>query len=166
MPAHALRQLPIASGDGGTPSTFSWKRFRDSLSRRFTGVGVDVFSARLVARQELRLHEVAGWTVVCRRGAIWITQESDARDIFLKGGEGFVLDRGVLALVCACRDTVLSIRPPAGRGSASRSQRAARGAGSGGFAVDDQAQLTWLRSLYPECGPWNDPASYRRSGLL
>ena len=34
-------------------------------------------------------------------GALWITQSNDPRDIVIKGGESFVLDRPGLALVCA-----------------------------------------------------------------
>jgi hypothetical protein len=36
------------------------------------------------------------------RGAVWITQESDARDVMLKSGESFRLDRDGVALVEAC----------------------------------------------------------------
>jgi hypothetical protein len=164
--AHTLRQRFIASGDGGVPPTFSWKRFWNSLFRRATGAGFDVVSMRLAVGQVLRLHDVAGWTVICRSGAVWITQEADARDTFLSGGEGFALDRGGMTLVCACRDTVLSIRPPAGRGSTSRSQRVASGAGADPLSDDEHPAPPWLRALYPECGPWNDPAAFRRSGLI
>ena len=165
MSAHTLRQRFIASGDGGVPPTFSWKRFWNSLFRRATGAGFDVVSMRLAVGQVLRLHDVAGWTVICRSGAVWITQEADARDTFLSGGEGFALDRGGMTLVCACRDTVLSIRPPAGGGSG-RSQCEVRGAGADPRSADYHPELSWLRAVYPEAGPWNDPASFRRSGLI
>jgi hypothetical protein len=165
MPAHALQPLP-APGATGTPSAFSWRRFRDVLLRRVVGVGIEVFSVRLAAGQELQLHDVAGWTVVCRSGTVWITQEADSRDLFLKDGEGFALDRDGLAIVRACRNALLSIRAPAGRRAASRPQRWTDGGSTELAADDDQAQLVWLRTLYPECGPWNDPASYRRVGLL
>ena len=86
-------------------------------------VSAEVLTARLTAGQGLRLHEAAGWTVVCVSGAVWLTQEADARDIFLERGEGFALDRGGLTLVRACRDALLSIRAPAGRGLVSGSRR-------------------------------------------
>src|SRR5262245_10753210 len=117
MPAHTLRPLPIA-GASGSRLALSWKRFRRALLRRVVGRGVDVFSVRLATGRELRLHDVAGWTVACASGAVWITQEADARDIFLKGGEGFALDRAGLTLVCACRDALVIIRAPTGRRAA------------------------------------------------
>jgi Protein of unknown function (DUF2917) len=42
-----------------------------------------------------------GSRVECVEGAVWITQSNDPRDIVIKGGESFVLDRPGLALVCA-----------------------------------------------------------------
>jgi hypothetical protein len=42
-----------------------------------------------------------GSLVSCVEGALWITQSNDPRDIVIKGGESFVLDRPGLALVCA-----------------------------------------------------------------
>ena len=165
MSAHTLRPLPIP-GAGSAPFTLSWRRFRHALLRRVVGLGVDIFSVRLAAGQELQLHEVAGWTVVCRSGAVWITQESDARDIFLKSGEGFALDRAGLAILRACHDAMVAIRAPVCRGAAYRSHGDARGSGPDLAAAGDQADLNWLRSVYPESGPWNDPASYRRAGLL
>ena len=164
MPDSALGSLPIP-GDSGTPSAFQWRRLWRALLRRATGFGVELFSVKLTAGQELQLHDAAGWTLVCASGAVWITQEGDARDIFLEGGEGFALDRGGLTLVRACRDAMLSIRAPAGEGH-KPSQPAVHTCGTDGAAPDDPTDLAWLRSLYPERGPWNDPASYRRAGLL
>jgi hypothetical protein len=165
MPAHALQPLP-APGATGTPSAFSWRRFRDVLLRRVVGVGIEVFSVRLAAGQELQLHDVAGWTVVCRSGTVWITQEADSRDLFLKDGEGFALDRDGLAIVRACTNALLSIRaPPAGE------QRAARSAGR--TAAARSSPRTTIRRNW--CGYGRCirnavlgtiPASYRRAGLL
>jgi hypothetical protein len=42
-----------------------------------------------------------GSRVECIEGALWITQSNDPRDIVIKGGESFVLDRPGLAHVCA-----------------------------------------------------------------
>jgi len=161
MPAHTLAPLPLPC-DGRSSFLHSWTRLWRALAPRFAGSGVEVFSVRLDAGHELQFREAAGWTVVCRGGAVWITQEADARDIFLKRGEGFALDRRGLALVRACGEATLSVRAPAGRGYTGRSQQLDHGA----TVPDDRADLVWLRSLYPGCGPWDDPASYRPAGLL
>jgi hypothetical protein len=165
MTARTLQPLPLP-GVGARPLPLSWRRFWHGLTRRAAGLGADIFSVRLAAEQELHLHDAAGWTVVCRSGAVWITQETDARDIFLKGGEGFALDRAGLAIVRACHGAMVAIRAPVGREAAGRLQGDARRRGADHTAAEDQADHTWLRSLYPESGPWNDPASYRRAGLL
>lgn len=49
----------------------------------------------------IRLRDGEGTAVRCVAGAIWITLEQDERDIVLKPGENFVIDRGGLSLVCA-----------------------------------------------------------------
>ncbi len=143
-------------------ASWTWPgRLWDFVSRRAAGLGRDLFSVRLTAGQYLRLHDAAGWTVVCRRGHLWITQESDVNDVFLRSGEGFLLDRRGLALLCARQDTVVSLRPPA-RGR-SRVRVIERGPAP---ADDAQRRHAWLRALYPDEGPWNGPESYRRLGLL
>jgi hypothetical protein len=43
----------------------------------------------------------AGLTVRADSGRLWITQEKDTRDILLRAGEAFELDRDGLALVYA-----------------------------------------------------------------
>jgi len=148
------------------PSLRWLRRLRDFLSRRSAGIGGGLVSMRLGAGQYLRLHDAAGWTVVCRRGDLWITQEADANDVFLAGGEGFLLDRPGLALLCARRDSVVSMRPPA-RGK-QRVRVIERGCATAEYPDlrDDSSRIAWLRALYPEGGPWNGPDAYRRLGLL
>ena len=162
MAVHTLTQIWFTS-DGRKPSSGLWQRFRRLLRRRGNGFGGHVVNIRLRAGQHLLLRDAAGWTAVCRAGTLWITQEADARDIFLKADEGCALDRPGLALISAWRrDATMAIRPPAG------------GAGVHGLrdihlrsgVPDDGADLAWLRALYAESGPWHDPASYRRAGLL
>lgn len=55
----------------------------------------------LTAGQSLRLRGESRWTVTCRAGVVWITQEGDLHDMFLRPGDSFTLDRDGLALVCA-----------------------------------------------------------------
>jgi hypothetical protein len=58
-------------------------------------------SVRLNAGELLDIDNGEGFTVECLEGAIWITQSNDPRDIVLKAGQSFVLDKPGLALVCA-----------------------------------------------------------------
>ena len=155
MTAHILQRLPFASG---TPVAIFWKRLRTFFSRSVPGVGP--ISARLVAGQDLRLQDAAGWTVACSRGSVWLTQEADTRDVFLEGGERFTLDRPGLALVLAREESIVAIQPPV------HGSRDAARPGAVRDPAADSAREVWLKAVYPECGPWNDPAAYRKSGLL
>ncbi|MGH8641383.1 MAG: DUF2917 domain-containing protein [Burkholderiales bacterium] len=158
VPSQRLQRLPLTQG-GGTPVARLWLRLWNFLS--ISGSGADRFSMHLGAGQMLRLHDAAGWTVACRSGSVWITQEADSRDVFLYASDNFTLDRDGLALLLARQDSALAIRPPAGR----KPQTAAGRPGSDPVSTAS-AREVWLRAVYPECGPWNDPAAYRRSGLL
>jgi hypothetical protein len=53
----------------------------------------------LQQEQHLRMRDATGWTIKAVSGTIWITQESDSRDIVLKAGDSFVLDRPGSTLV-------------------------------------------------------------------
>src|SRR5713226_2578546 len=56
---------------------------------------------RLNTGELLDINDGEGFTVECLEGAVWITQSNDPRDIVLKAGQSFVLDKPGLALVCA-----------------------------------------------------------------
>ena len=56
---------------------------------------------RLTPGRSLRVRDAIGCTVMCCAGTVWITQENDARDIFLTAGERFTFDRPGLALIYA-----------------------------------------------------------------
>lgn len=56
---------------------------------------------RLARGHSLKVRDAAGCTVMCCAGTVWITQENDARDIFLTAGERFTFDRPGLALIRA-----------------------------------------------------------------
>jgi branched chain amino acid efflux pump len=49
----------------------------------------------------LKLRDAVGHTITCHAGTVWITQENDARDIYLAAGESFAFDRPGLALINA-----------------------------------------------------------------
>jgi hypothetical protein len=70
---------------------------------------------RLGTGKLLGIDHGEGSRVNCVEGAVWITQSNDPRDIVIKGGESFVLDRPGLALVCAAAS--------AARGERERSRR-------------------------------------------
>ena len=50
-------------------------------------------------KQLLHVHDAIGWTIKALTGTLWITQESDSRDIVLYDGDSFILDREGTALV-------------------------------------------------------------------
>jgi hypothetical protein len=61
--------------------------------------------------QILSLTEARGWTVECRRGRLWITQDGDPRDIFIGAGERFTFDRDTPVLVSALGESTVAWRP-------------------------------------------------------
>jgi hypothetical protein len=71
--------------------------------------GIDPIDARHSIRHRtalprgslLRVMDGAGLTVRAGSGRLWITQEKDTRDILLRAGDAFELDRDGLALVYA-----------------------------------------------------------------
>ena len=65
--------------------------------------GIEERSVRLATGQTHRLRGAAGWAITCCAGTAWVTQEDDPRDIFLRAGESFTLDRAGLALIYALR---------------------------------------------------------------
>ncbi len=66
------------------------------MTRHFVDCAV-----RLKSGELLDINDGEGFTVECLEGAIWITQSNDPRDIVVKAGQSFVLDKPGLALVCA-----------------------------------------------------------------
>lgn len=61
----------------------------------------DLCTRRLASGSSLKVRDAAGCTVMCCAGTVWITQENDVRDIFLKAGENYTFDRKGLALIRA-----------------------------------------------------------------
>jgi hypothetical protein len=61
----------------------------------------DLCTRRLAPGETLKVRNAAGSTVMCCAGTVWITQENDARDIFLTAGQTFTFDRPGIALICA-----------------------------------------------------------------
>lgn len=134
-----------------------------NLYFRNSRVGAELLCMHLLPRHQLRLRDAAGWVVECCGGTVWITQQGDVRDILLKAGESFTLDRDGTTLVSGLCDAeaVITVRPP-------RTERGHRGLHGARDAapLGGNARAVWMNALYPESGPWNDPASLRRAGLL
>ena len=129
--------------------------FRDARA------GAETLCMHLLPRQQLRLNDAAGWVLEsCGGGTLWITQEGDARDVMLKVGERFTLDRDGKTLVSGLGEAILAVRPPAG----ARGRRDLRIVPLAA-PHDGSARAAWLNALYPEPA-WNDPTSLRRAGLL
>lgn len=61
----------------------------------------DICVKRLTPGESLKLRDPAGHTIMCCAGTIWITQENDARDIYLSAGDSFTFDRPGIALISA-----------------------------------------------------------------
>jgi hypothetical protein len=65
---------------------------------------------RLERDQHLRLNDARGWQVKSVNGTVWITQEGDSRDIVIKKGQSFVLDRDGTTLLSALNDADLHLQ--------------------------------------------------------
>ena len=66
------------------------------MTRHFVDSSVHLNTGEL-----LDIDDGEGFTVECLEGALWITQSNDPRDIVLRAGQSFVLDKPGLALICA-----------------------------------------------------------------
>ena len=70
--------------------------------------------------QWLALRDAAGAVAEVKRGSVWITLENDRRDVFLRRGERWTIDRDGLTLVQAEEaTTVMLCEPRRPRGAAS-----------------------------------------------
>jgi hypothetical protein len=84
----------------------------------------------LAARSVHRIENAKGVRVSCVRGATWITQERDTRDMILASGQSVVLDRPGLAVVYAFKDAMITLGetvqlpPPHSQPAPSKRERA------------------------------------------
>lgn len=63
-----------------------------------------------LAKQELLgLDDLRGTRLLCIEGNVWLTLDRDLRDIFLKPGDSFVVDRDGVTLLHALAPTRLQI---------------------------------------------------------
>ena len=71
--------------------------------------------------QTLRLFRARGAVVTCVRGAVWLTQDDDPRDVILEPGQRFVIDGNRLALVSPFEPSRVTVQEPRAYGMRSRS---------------------------------------------
>jgi hypothetical protein len=64
----------------------------------------------LAPRALHRILDGEGLILLCLKGAVWVTQEDDARDIILTAGESFTLDRKGLAVLYALSAACMAIQ--------------------------------------------------------
>lgn len=64
---------------------------------------------RLQRDQHLRIRDAQGWQVKALNGTVWITQEGDSRDIVIRDGQTFALDRDGTTLLSALNDADLCL---------------------------------------------------------
>ena len=82
------------------------------MSRKTHGTTFD-----MTARQSLGLPDARGTTLRVTRGTLWITQEDDSRDVTLRPGDTWTVERQGLTIVEAQTSaTVHAIGPAAVRG--------------------------------------------------
>jgi len=79
----------------------------------------------LLRRQTFQLTSRTGERIECRSGQVGITQDGDPRDVILRSGQCFTLDRRGQALVSALEDAAIVVRQP-GDGMAVPSRPQAR----------------------------------------
>lgn len=66
----------------------------------------------MTTKQLVKVRGGRGYSVVCASGCVWVTQDGDLRDVVLRAGEVFTLDREGLALVQAFEPGAICVRPP------------------------------------------------------
>ena len=81
-----------------------------AVARQFSAdlVG-DGKAIHLKKHQHLHLNDACGWAVHATTGTIWITQDGNARDIVLRPGESFILDRNDPTLLSSLNDDEVQV---------------------------------------------------------
>jgi hypothetical protein len=74
----------------------------------------------LKPQQLVKVRGGRGHSIVCHSGSVWVTQDGDPRDVILRAGEAFTLDRDGPALVQALEPGAISIAQAEAQTRASR----------------------------------------------
>lgn len=76
-------------------------------------LGRERFGLALAQGEVVRLEAAGAFEVVCEEGRVWLTEESNARDVWLTAGQRAQLSGRGLALVEAVRRARIRIGAPA-----------------------------------------------------
>ncbi len=77
----------------------------------------------IAARGLLEIADVAGVQLSCSDGSVWLTLDSDSRDIVLEPGDVFFSTEHRRALLYAFDAATVALRPAAGERAASHAPR-------------------------------------------
>jgi hypothetical protein len=69
-------------------------------------------TVELHKRDSLALPDIEGTTLRVTRGMVWITQEDDTRDVVLRGGDMWVVERSGLTIIEAQNDATICAAGP------------------------------------------------------
>jgi len=69
-------------------------------------------SINMTERDTITVVDGKGARVAVQRGKVWLTQEHDTRDVLLRTGESFTLDRDGTAIVEALADAEVNFDAP------------------------------------------------------
>jgi hypothetical protein len=89
--------------------------------------GFDQASLDMGARQTVRLYDAAGASIRVVAGAVWVTQDRDARDVVLQPGEQFTLDRPGLSVLEALEPSRVVVEPSTAAQAGASPRRSAAG---------------------------------------
>jgi hypothetical protein len=112
LPAGRMRLMPRGkSVPRGTPGEHRAGSITDAFYAFERSFAMACFEhgtiIDLAARESVPLQDVRGMTLRVTRGTVWITQENDTRDIVLRTGDNWVVEKDGLTLVEAQRDATL-----------------------------------------------------------
>lgn len=63
----------------------------------------------LKPKQLVKVRGGLGYSIACDSGSVWVTQDGDPRDVVLRAGESYTLEREGLAVVQALEPAAISI---------------------------------------------------------
>jgi hypothetical protein len=75
-------------------------------------IRLDHTAVRLAEGETISVIDGKGARVAVTSGRVWVTQEHDIRDVLLKVGQSFVLDRNGTAIVEALKDAEIALEAP------------------------------------------------------